>query len=435
MSYRKKRSIKLIGTILVLVSTTGCGFWTQPLDSAEDRPEQSSNSSVTERTSPALVGRGQLLTNVDVAIASLGTLTEAREYIGTTQPVREVTIRSQIEARLLDLSVDVGDRVSQGQIVGKLDDNLLAAVVSREEAELAALQSELAGAKIQVNNAQIRLEELLVELQQAENDAARYTKLAETGAIPQQQAETYQTAAKVARQAVLAAREQIRNEEQAVAAASGRIAAQQALIDQERQRQAYSQVISPLSGIVIARSNEPGNLIQPGGDILTIGDFSRIKIVVPLSELDLGNIFVGQGVEVRLDAFANETFSGQVNRIAPSADPNSRQVSVEVSMVNPDGRIKAGLLARVGFQSQERSRIIVPESAIVEEGENTSIFVVTEANEERQARVEKRRVQLGDRANGQVEIASGIEPGERLVVRSSNPLSDEETVSLSILSE
>lgn len=428
MSYRKGQSIKLIGTILVLASTTGCGFLAQPLDSAEDRPEQSSKSSVT---------------NVDVAIARLGNLTEAREYIGTTQPVREVAVRSQIEARLLDLSVDVGDRVSQGQILGKLDDSLLAAVVSREQAELAALESELAGAKIQVNNARIRLEELSVELQQAENDAARYTKLAETGAIPQQQAETFQTTAKVAQQAVLAAREQIRNEEQTVAAASGRIAAQQALIDQERQRQAYSQVIAPLSGVVTAKVNEPGNLIQPGGDILTIGDFSRIKIIVPLSELDLSTIFVGQGVEVRLDAFSNETFSGQISRIAPSADPNSRQVSVEVSMANPGDRIKAGLLARVGFQSQQRSRlqganhsrIIVPESAIVEEGENIHIFVVSEASEERQARVEKRRVELGTSAQGQVEIASGIEPGERLVVRSSNPLTDDETVSLSILSE
>ncbi|MBE9166427.1 efflux RND transporter periplasmic adaptor subunit [Pleurocapsales cyanobacterium LEGE 06147] len=191
---------------------------------------------------------------------------------------------------------------------------------------------------------------------------AHGAKLAETGAIPQQQAETFQTTAKVARQAVLAAREQIRNEEQAVAAASGRIAAQQAVIDQEKQRQAYSQVVSPLSGVVIARINEPGNLMQPGGDILTIGDFSRIKIVVPLSELDLGNIFIGQKVEVRLDAFANETFSGQVSRIAPSADPNSRQVAVEVSMANPDGRIKAGLLARVGFQSQGRShsQVVTP---------------------------------------------------------------------------
>jgi HlyD family secretion protein len=418
VSYRKGRSIKLIGIILVLASTTSCGFLTQPLDSTE--PQQSSNSS---------------LTNVDVAIARLGTLKEEAEYIGTTQPVREVAVRSQIEARLLDLYVDIGDRVSQGQIIGTLDDSLLAAVVTREEAELAALESELAGAKIQVNNAQIRLEELLVELQQAENDAARYTKLAETGAISQQQAETFQTSAKVAQQAVLAAREQIRNEEQAVAAAAGRIAAQRAVIDQEKQRQAYSQVISPLSGVVTAKVNEPGNLIQPGGDILTIGDFSRIKIVVPLSELDLGNIFVGQGVEVRLDAFGNETFSGQVSRIAPSADPNSRQVAVEVSMANPDGRIKAGLLARVGFQSEGRSQIIVSESAIVKEGENTSIFVVAETQEERQARVEKRRVQLGTRANGQVEIASGIEPGERFVVRSTNPLTDDETVSLSILSE
>ncbi|MBE9171003.1 biotin/lipoyl-binding protein [Pleurocapsales cyanobacterium LEGE 06147] len=179
MSYRKERAIRLIGAIWVLASTTGCGFFSQPLDSAEDRPEQLSNSSVT---------------NVDVAIARLDSLTEATEYIGTTQPVREVAVRSQIEARLIDLSVDVGDRVSQGQILGKLDDRLQAAVVSREQAELAALESELAGAKIQVNNARIRLEELSVELQQAENDAARYSEVPSGSLASNRRLPTQQTA-------------------------------------------------------------------------------------------------------------------------------------------------------------------------------------------------------------------------------------------------
>jgi len=397
-----------------------------------DSPEENQASTQTVREEQQAIA-------VDVVMARSGTLSETTEYIGTTEPVQTVSLRSQVEGRLLSLNVDVGDRVQTGQILAQLNDTLLSASVNREEGELAALQSDLARAEAQVAAAKTELEKAKVELRQAENDAARYTKLVEEGAISQIEAESYQTAAEVARQELFTAQEQIRIEEEAVIGAMGKIAAQEALIRQEKERQNYANLIAPVTGVVLARLNDPGDLITPGSEVLKLGDFSEIKVIVPVSELDLGTVQIGQTVDVKLDAFANESFVGKVSRISPVADATTRQVEIEVIIPNPNNKIGSGLLARVQFQSVLKPLIIVPKSAVVTERSRSEedkavVFVVSEP-ENGQAEVMSREVILGKSGNNQIEIVAGIEENERFVVNSSQPLNDGDQVKLSILSE
>ncbi len=406
--------------ILLMPHLAGCSILPQAEAEAQAKTSQSKAGDVIP---------------VDVAIARTGMLEEVTEYVGTTKPVKEVSLRSQVEGRLLNLYVDVGDRVTQGQILASLDDALLATNVSQARAELAALSSELARTQAQVKNARIQLERARVELHQAESDAARYTQLADIGAVSAQQAESFQTAAKVAQKSVLSAQQQIRTEEQAVAAALGRVAAQKAAIAQTQQRQSYARLTSPITGVVLEKISEPGNLISPGNEVLKLGDFSRVKVFVPVSELDLSNIRVGQSVEVKLDALAGKSLAGKVSRISPVADSTARQVPVEVTIPNPNNQIGSGLLARVVFQPTTQPRVIVPTTALDEEGSSATVFVIKGQGQQRQAQVEARSVTVGDRAHGNVEITSGIEPGERFVLNSGKPLEDGETVRLSVLSQ
>ena len=374
------------------------------------------------------------LTKVDVKIASLGYLSSLGQYRGTTLPAREVSWRSQTEGTLLDLAIRVGDRVERGQSIGKLDDRLLSTDVAGRTAELSALESELAQAKIQVNNAQIRLEEAEIELEQANSEALRYQNLAETGLIAQQQAESFATAARIAEKAVLTAREAVKLEEQAVAIVRGRIATQRSAIAESQQRQAYSQIVAPIGGIVTTKTKDSGSLIRAGEEVVTIGDFSQIKINIPLSELDLGKVSLGQQVKVNFDAFGDRAFTGRVSRIAPTANAASRQIPIEVTVDNSEGQIKGGLLARVNFVQKQESRIILSESAVTEENDTNYVFIVPQ-NSSNQSNVTRRKVLLGDRANGKVEVVAGISPGEKYVSRSSNPLQDRARVGLSIISE
>jgi HlyD family secretion protein len=186
---------------------------------------------------------------------------------------------------------------------------------------------------------------------------------------------------------------------------------------------------------VVERVTEPGNLVQPGDEVVSLGDFSAIKVVVQVSELELATIRTGQPVQVRLDALPEQTFQGRVARISPAADPTARLIPIEITMPNPTGQLGSGLLARVTFQSTQAQPVVVPESALAAAGEeNASTLFVVETNDAA-ATVSARPVQVGDRANGRVEVRTGLEPGESYVVRSSAPLQDGQSVRLSILSE
>ncbi|MBD1908427.1 efflux RND transporter periplasmic adaptor subunit [Funiculus sociatus GB2-A5] len=416
------------------------------------------------------------ITPVDVAIARTDTLQEEIKFIGTTRPVREVSVQPQVEGRLLSLKADVGDRVAQGQIVAQLDDTILLTNVNQAQAELATLQSEVARARTQVGNARTQVEQAKAQLQQAQRDAARLAGLARQGAIAQQQAELAQTEAQTAQQALLSAQAQVSTEQQAVVAAQGRVKAQQSVLAQSRERQSYSVLTSPISGVVVSKGIEPGDLANPGSEILKIGDFSRVTVVVPVSELELSKIRVGQSVRVQLDAFANREFLGEVVRISPAANVAARQIPVEVTIANPKGEISSGLLARVSFSSTASERVLVPQTALQEKnpGGRGGASSPTEGQGSREARsggsatapeqarnstsqienpkssqatvfvldrngkqptVQARSVTVGDRANGKVEILSGLKPGERFVSRSGKPLKDGEPVRLSVLSE
>ena len=411
----------LVFLVIIVSLLSGCEFLTKQESSLAQ--EQKSQSSVIK-------------TAVDVVVALEESLSQAQEYIGTTQPITELSLRSQVAGTLISLSVEVGDQVRRGQVIGQIDDTLLLAAVNQEKSELASLESELAKAQIEVKNAEIQVEEAQVRLEQAESERERYQNLAEQGLISRQEAESFATAAKVAQKAVLLAEESVKIARQAVSSQIGRVEAQQSVVSESIQRQAYTQLIAETTGIVTHKVSEPGNLVREGEEILKIGDFNPIKVVVPLSELDLDRVTAGQTVAVKLDAFPESNFSGRVNRIAPVSNVATRQIPIEIVIPNPDNVIKGGLLTRVSFMKSGISQVAISESAVIEEDGKNYVFVLAQENsQKREAVVTKREVELGTRANQKVAILKGVESGEKVVLRSSQPLNDGETVGLSIISE
>jgi len=186
---------------------------------------------------------------------------------------------------------------------------------------------------------------------------------------------------------------------------------------------------------------------------LKLGDFSQVKVAVQISELELGDLRLGQPVQVSLDSFPNQKIRGRVTRISPAADPVARLVPIEITIPNPDRRIGSGLLARVALAQSGQSRIVIPETALkVDQDKNPSrqpsngntsaegqprsngtVFVITGAND--QPKVTAREVMLGDRNDGQVEILSGLQAGDRYITLSSKALKNGDAVRPSILSD
>lgn len=417
---------------------------------------------------------------VDVAVARPQKLARDLEYTGTTAPARQVSLQAQIEGRLKKLWVDVGDTVESNQILANIEDDLLLREVDQAQAEKMAQRSEVLTVESQVGDAKIKVEQARLQFQQAEadvlrlqtslnarieqarlqvqqtqSDAARFNQLAQEGATTRQQAEQTQTTARQAKEVLRSeqasaaqqisqaktavktagkilssAQAQVTIEQQRVAAANAQMVAQKALTNQAKTRQQYAVVRSPFQGKVLQKSSEPGNLVQPGTEILRLGDFSRIKIDVQISELQLGKVRLQQTVAVTLDAFPDQELTGVVTRISPAADPNSRLIPIEITLNNPGGKIGSGLLARVSFSQSPTQTIVVPDSAV---GENSALFVVKKVGDK--DILEMRTVKIGKKTNGKVEILAGLAPQERYVARSSKPLKPDSPIRLSILSE
>ena len=416
-----------LGMIGVLLFPMGCS----PIGLGEAQSESSE------------VERLQKPVSVDVAIARKTKLKTVEEYTGTTLAYREVSVRSQVEGQLLDVTVDVGDMVKKGQIVAQIDDNLLKAAVVEAEAELAARQAEVVSLQAEVNDAQIEVKRSQLELQQVQSDAVRSEQLYREGAISEQNVELAQTAVGTATKALRSAQQQVQNRYAAINAAQRRATAQQALVTQARQRQSYSTLTAPANGSVLERVLEPGDLAQPGDEILRLGNLSQVKVEVQISELELNDIRLGQSAQVRLDAFPDRVCTGRVTQISPVADPTARLIPIEVTIPNHDRRIGSGLLARVSFVTQTDRQVIIPETAIQilssqnyqsnQEQQTATIFVVNGKGE--QATVQARTVRIGKRADNRLEILSGLASGEQFVLRSSRALQDGDAVRLSFISE
>ncbi|MDX2272620.1 MAG: efflux RND transporter periplasmic adaptor subunit [Cyanobacteriota bacterium] len=370
---------------------------------------------------------------VEAASVAIGSLRVGREYTGTTQPWRSVVLRARTEGLLLNLAVDVGDPVQPDQVIGELDDALLQTALNQARSQLLALQAQVSQAEAQVSRAKAEVEQVRLEWQQALADAQRSQALAEAGALSAQQAEQDHLVALTAEQSLRTAQEEVRSQEQTVLAQQASVAAQQAVLAQAEERLSYTRLRSPLSGVVVERLSEPGNLLQTGQEILSLGDFSQVKVNVSLSELQLGEVQVGQSVQVSLDAFPGQSWQGRVNRISPAADPETRLVPVEVVMPNPQARLGSGLLARVEFAGAGSQQMVLPESALQSTGSDPQVFVVVGQGESTMVQV--RSVEVGEVMDGKVEILSGLSAGESVVIRSASPLTDGQRVRLSLLSQ
>lgn len=409
-------SLKLLTGLGLALLLPGCGFFA-PSEAQVSRPEETDERPVA----------------VETALAQTGTLVEVLNYTGTTQPQQQVALRAQTAGEVTALSVDVGDAVAPGQTLAQIDGGLLTARVNEAQAELSVRQSEVAQDQVSVVDAQAAVAQAKATRDQAKVDATRLRRLADQGAISQQTAEAAELALTNAEQAVTSAEAQVQVRQEAIATAAGRVNAQKALVTAAKEQLRWVALKAQSPATVLARLVDPGDYVQPGTALLELGDLSTLKVAVQVSELDLGQLTIGQPAQIQLDAFPETNNPGRITRISPVADTESRLVTIEVTMANPDSRIGSGLLARVNFIPPGGERIVIPVSALATSTQENTIFVLEQQNE--QPTVVARSVTVGQESQGQVEILSGLDKNEPYVVTSDQPLTTGQAVRLSILSE
>ena len=172
-------------------------------------------------------------------------------------------------------------------------------------------------------------------------------------------------------------------------------------------------VRAPFAGRIVSREATVGELVSPQDTLFTLADLAEVWLWIDLYERDLSQVAAGARVEVRLDAWPGETFSGELAYVANQVDPASRIVRARVDLPNPERRLKPGMFARVGLASGDEPVpvLALPRTAVQRDGDEPIVFVRTAPG-----RFVRREVEIGRIGDDLVEVLGGVVEGEDVVI-------------------
>jgi membrane fusion protein, multidrug efflux system len=182
---------------------------------------------------------------------------------------------------------------------------------------------------------------------------------------------------------------------------------------------------APFDGKLGLRKISPGSLVSPGTIITTLDDVSKIKLdfSIPASFLDV--VQEGSVIEARSSSLAKNVVQGTVTNINSRVDPKTRSVEIRAMLPNPTQTIKPGILMSVTLLRNKREALLIPEEAIIQLQSDNFIFTVNKNNI-----IERKKIKIGVRHPGWVEVINGIIEGEQVVIRGSTRISAGDTVTL-----
>lgn len=184
----------------------------------------------------------------------------------------------------------------------------------------------------------------------------------------------------------------------------------------------YTTVVAPISGVVASRDIKPGNFVQINSPIIRIVDGSRLEATLNVPEREIAKLKPGQVVSLQVDALPGKQFSGAVDRVAPVVDTGSGTFRV-VASFSGDQELQAGMFSRLSINYDQRAdALVVPRSALLEDGGKPAVYVVRDG---KAVRVE---LGLGYDDAGFVEVRTGLQPGDEVVIAGKAALREGSTV-------
>lgn len=285
-----------------------------------------------------------------------------------TIEVTKADIMPKVGGYISELTIKEGDKVEKGQVILKIDRPDIKAQVLRDEAALDKAKVQLKdlekGSRSQERSEAIAAVDSAQALfVKAKTDYERYNSLYQSGAISAQQLDAAKSAYDVAYNSLLAAQAKQSvveegNRPDTIDAQRLEVERAKAILDASKTQEIDTIVLSPINGLVLTKNFEPGEYVNPGAAIATIGDMSDCWVKVYISSTQLGLIKVGQHVNVKIDAFPDRVFFGEIKEINQNAEFTPRQsitqreranlvFAVKVKIDNTEGILKPGMPADV----------------------------------------------------------------------------------------
>ncbi|HVP91060.1 MAG TPA: efflux RND transporter periplasmic adaptor subunit [Terriglobales bacterium] len=358
----------------------------------------------------ALRGRATVVETAAAKPAGEAGRTTLLNASGYVTPRRRATVAAKITARVLDVLVDEGMDVAEGQVLARLD-------ASDAERRLRAAETARDATAALIAN-------LEVNLANSERELRRQQELEKAGFAAVQERETAQTTVDSLRAQIAAGREQVK--------------AADAQIGVARQDVENCTVRAPFAGVVVSKDAQVGEMVSPisaGGGftrtgIATIVDMASLEIEVDVNESYIARVRPGQKVDAVLDAYPDWRIPSKVRTVIPTADRQKATVKVRISFDKLDPRILPDMGVKVAFLADETAggvqaavpRALVPQAAVREDNGKKVVFVV------RDGRLERRAVTVGEGRGGNLEIMAGVAAGDAVVIQGPEGLRDGQRV-------
>jgi len=353
--------------------------------------------------------------------------------------------------RVAWIGVEKGDRVQQGQVLVRLEDQEFRATVNQAKANLAAAQARLdqlrAGSRPQEKlKDKAAVAQAQANLQNAEAEYDRAAQLYPAGIISKADLDRAIAQRDAARAVLESARQSStmtdigpRTEE--ISAAAAQVKQMQAALDYANTQLAATEIKAPVTGTVLERIVERGEMVTPSAtgesgartSVVSLADLNDLQIELDISQQDFARLKMSQRAEIIPDAFQNLKYSGYIAEIAPEANRAKATVQVKVKVENPDEQLRPEMNARVNFltdavaqeSGKPTTRVLVPKAAIVHRDGSDFVFVV------KGSRVEQRVIRVGEATGDFYHVMEGLSGGESAAVTGVDKLRDGDRVKIS----
>ncbi len=379
---------------IVALATLGAGVWYY---TAEIRPADAASAGGAgagggRGMSPGRGGRGgRAPMTVETAAATRRPVTDYVTVVGNLIGLTTVDVVPRVGGRIDTVNVRLGDRVTRGQTVAKVEDREIREQINQarasgevNKANVANRENDLKVAAVALERAQTSFDRGIASRQSLDDAEARYSAAGSQLAVARaQQAQT------------------------------------EARIDELKITLSNATIQSPVDGFVSRRNLDPGAFANANTVILSVVDISTVRLVANVVERDFRRVTPGVAAEVEVDAFPGEQFAGTVSRVAPVFDPATRTATIEIEVPNPGYRLKPGMYARVRLTVEEKpDALTVPQNALVDQNGRRGVFLVVEGA----ARFQPVSTGIQDAAH--IEIVEGLTEGQRVVTTGALALRD-----------
>ena len=314
-------------------------------------------------------------------------ISEKLHFTGLIEPWRKIDITPEIAGKVAKIYVNEGDKVVKGQLLAEL---------------------ETRATRLQLEQAQAALAVAEANFKDAKRNMDRMERLRQEKAVSEQQYEKIKLAYE---------------------GAEARLQQAQAALNLAKHQLEVSLMRAPFSGVVASKNADVGDVINPmmgsfspTSGVLTLVDFSKVKIEIEVSQNDIVHIKKGQTSWIKISALPDKVFPGKVSLVNLAADPVSKKFKIEITAANPDLLLRPNTFGQVTLEISSREQaLVVPQKAVLE---GNYVFVA-EGN-----KAIKRKVSLGLQNSDLVEIVKGVSEGELVIVEGNYGLEDQSAIDI-----